>query len=347
MPNDTVSNDETNQPGQQGPPPDDPSNSGQGDIATQRVAVRKYSLDHLPRWFVPTVVLALAIFVVVMFVNDWNLWDGHRGVETTDDAYARADITPLSTKVAGVVSVVAVTDFQRVKKGELIVQIRNDDFQAKVDQDRAAVNETEKSIEQLKAELEVQDTRIAASEAATLVGNTNITVAATNIQAAGATVDMSQSTLQQAKDAIAQAESDIRADEANAERAMLEKNRQEQLFAERATTKRAVEQIVANADEAAAAIARDKAKRDGARALLAARLADLRRARDIHSNSLRDRRNANDQYTKLEAEHKGHVKEKAVLLAREKSAQCRARTQKGGAQGRPGGLRLYIHPSSR
>jgi membrane fusion protein (multidrug efflux system) len=306
------SNTEADEQGPQSPP------SGADQSQTERQTVPKPGWERLPRWFVPTLIIALAIFLVIVFVNDWNLWDGRRSVETTDDAYVRADITPLSTKIAGVVSLVAVTDFQHVKKGELIVQIRNDDFQAKVDQTAAAVTETEKSIEQLKRELEVQDTRITASQSATLVGNTNITQAATNIQSASATVDLSQSTIQQAQEAIAQAESEIRADEANAERAMLEKNRQEQLFAERATTKRAVEQIVANVDEATAAIARDKAKRDGARALLAARLSELRRAKDIQTNSQRDKRNAGDQYTKLEAEHKGHVKEKEVLLAREK-----------------------------
>ena len=274
--------------------------------------------DLLPRWVVPSLVIALAVFLVYIFVNDWNIWDGRRGIETTDDAYVRADITPLSTKIAGVVALVAVTDFQHVQKGDLIVQIRNDDYAAKVEQAAAAVEETEQSIEQIKRELEVQDSRITASEAAAEVGNTNIFEASTNIQTAGATVDSSQSAIKQAQQAVAQAESEIRADEANAERAMLEKNRQDQLFADRATTKRAVEQIVSDLDQANAAVARDKAKRDGARAALVAQLADLRKARDSQANSLKDKRNAGENYTRLKAEHQAHEKEKEVLYAREK-----------------------------
>ena len=37
----------------------------------------------------------------------------------TDDAYVRGDLTPLSTKVAGIVRNVPVSDYQQVHKGEL------------------------------------------------------------------------------------------------------------------------------------------------------------------------------------------------------------------------------------
>jgi membrane fusion protein (multidrug efflux system) len=64
---------------------------------------------------------------------------GERVAQQTDDAYTRADLTPLSTKVAGLVSGVTVSDYQPMKSGDLLVQLRDDDFQAQAQQAEAAV----------------------------------------------------------------------------------------------------------------------------------------------------------------------------------------------------------------
>ena len=57
----------------------------------------------------------------------------------TDDAYVRGDLTPLSTKVAGIVKDVKVSDFQQVHKGDLLVELQDDDYLAQVAQANAAV----------------------------------------------------------------------------------------------------------------------------------------------------------------------------------------------------------------
>src|ERR1041384_1962145 len=84
------------------------------------------------RWFkklIPVVVLALAAIILFGISGGWTRWVGS-GSQKTDDAILRADITPLSTRVSGTVAQVAVTDYQRVKAGDLLVQLKNDDFQA-------------------------------------------------------------------------------------------------------------------------------------------------------------------------------------------------------------------------
>jgi multidrug resistance efflux pump len=40
----------------------------------------------------------------------------------------RADLTALSTKATGVVATIVVSDFQPVKSGDLLVQLRDDAF---------------------------------------------------------------------------------------------------------------------------------------------------------------------------------------------------------------------------
>src|ERR1700691_2142156 len=84
-------------------------------------------------------VLLLALAVLITITRNWNAWEGGKVDQVTDDAYVRGDLTPLSTKVAGIVREVHVADFQRVHKGDLIVELQDEDYRAQVDQARAAV----------------------------------------------------------------------------------------------------------------------------------------------------------------------------------------------------------------
>src|SRR5215475_14260536 len=89
------------------------------------------------RWLVPATILLIAAGILI--TGNWNRWVGDRTWQSTDDAYVRADLTPLSTKVAGLVANVAVSDYQQVKAGDLLVQLRDDDFRAQVQQAEAGV----------------------------------------------------------------------------------------------------------------------------------------------------------------------------------------------------------------
>ncbi len=64
----------------------------------------------------PFLVVLLAAAVVYTISRNWNSWEGGRIEQVTDDAYVRGDLTPLSTKVAGIVKDVEVADFQSVHR---------------------------------------------------------------------------------------------------------------------------------------------------------------------------------------------------------------------------------------
>lgn len=84
-----------------------------------------------PKWrrfVVPALIVLLAVVIFVTITRNWNGWEGGRVQQVTDDAYVRGDLTPLSTKVAGIVRDVKVTDYQQVRKGQLIVELDDDDF---------------------------------------------------------------------------------------------------------------------------------------------------------------------------------------------------------------------------
>ena len=111
-------------------------------------------------------ILAVAGVIVALFVTQWNRWVGDRAREVTDDAYIHADITPLSAQVGGDIRRVAVNDFQRVKKGDLLVEIDDADYKARVAQAAAALAQAEATIGNIKARKATQKAQVAAASAA-------------------------------------------------------------------------------------------------------------------------------------------------------------------------------------
>jgi membrane fusion protein (multidrug efflux system) len=148
----------------------------------------------------------------------------------TDDAVVRGDLTPLSTKVAGIVRNVKISDFQRVRSGDLLVELQDDDYQAQLAQASAAVEAAKAAIENNRRQRELQDSRI---------------------QRALAGID-------QAKAQAAAAAAGINAVQADVVRTSAERTRQEALLASQAATKQHVEGAVADEQRfAAQAVSRE------------------------------------------------------------------------------------------
>jgi membrane fusion protein (multidrug efflux system) len=109
-------------------------------------------------------VIAAAAFVALATVR-WNEWVGGATIQTTNDAYVRSDISQLSSRVAGEVTTVTAHDYQRVKAGELLVQIDPADYEAQVAQAEAAVTGAQAALDNLANQVELQYATIAQSEA--------------------------------------------------------------------------------------------------------------------------------------------------------------------------------------
>jgi len=109
-------------------------------------------------------VLAVAGGIAVLFATQWDRWVGSSTREITDDAYVRGDLTPLSAQVDGYVRHVAVDDFQRVKAGDLLVEIDDSDYRAKVAQAEADLLGAQAAIENVKARKETQHAAVAEAE---------------------------------------------------------------------------------------------------------------------------------------------------------------------------------------
>jgi membrane fusion protein, multidrug efflux system len=219
----------------------------------------------LKRWVVPAIILLFAAGIVVLITTNWNAWARGRAVQETDDAYLHADLTPLSTKVAGLVATVAVSDYQAVKAGDLLVALRDDDFMAQVQQAEAAVAAAEAALVNNQKQKQLQDARIVEAEDGVRTAEANIAAAQAGIEAANAT--------------IAGARGGIEAIQANVTRTSKERKRQEALIATESTTPQKLEQAVADDESYRSQLLTRNADLSTANAQLSTREADLARAR--------------------------------------------------------------------
>ncbi|KTS97227.1 HlyD family secretion protein [Pseudomonas parafulva] len=91
-----------------------------------------------------------------------------RYLESTDDAYIRADWVALSSRVGGYVATVEVEDDQPVQAGAVLVRLQDSDYQARRDRARAAERQAQAAIDAARAHRELAMQRIEQQAQATL-----------------------------------------------------------------------------------------------------------------------------------------------------------------------------------
>ena len=160
--------------------------------------------------------LVAFVFIAVATLR-WNAWTGSATTQTTNDAYIRAEMTRLSSRVAGEVLTVATNDFQRVKGGDLLIQIDPADYEAQVAQSDAAVAAAQAALDNLSNQVELQYATIAQAEAS-LVSTTAEEVQARQEQERQQSLSQTEAgtrqKFEQATAAYAKAQADVRASRA-------------------------------------------------------------------------------------------------------------------------------------
>jgi membrane fusion protein, multidrug efflux system len=102
--------------------------------------------------------LALALALGVAAAGDFGygyLTTG-RYLETTDDAYVKADSTIVAPKVSGHIAAVLVRDNEQVKAGQLLARIDDRDFRTALAQAKADVAASDAAVRNLDAQIELQ-----------------------------------------------------------------------------------------------------------------------------------------------------------------------------------------------
>jgi membrane fusion protein (multidrug efflux system) len=111
-----------------------------------------------PRQAIKRAALAVALTLSVAGVADFGHYYFTTGqyLETTDDAYVKADSTIVAPKVSGYLAEVLVSDNEQVKAGQLLARIDDRDFRAALDQARADVAAGDAAVHNLDAQIELQ-----------------------------------------------------------------------------------------------------------------------------------------------------------------------------------------------
>jgi membrane fusion protein (multidrug efflux system) len=104
--------------------------------------------------------LSLALGVTAAAYFGYDYFTTGRYLESTDDAYVKADSTIVSPKVSGYIAEVLVGDNQPVKSGQLLARIDDRDFKTALNQAHADVTASEAAVRNLDAQISLQQPMI-------------------------------------------------------------------------------------------------------------------------------------------------------------------------------------------
>jgi membrane fusion protein, multidrug efflux system len=247
-------------------------------------------------WIIPLVVLIAAAGLLFAIAGHWTEWEGNRAEQRTNDAYLRADMTPLSTRISGTVRKVNVGDYETVKAGQTLVELDDEDYRANLDQAKAALAASEASLADNQAAKKIQDAQIRAAEAG----------------------------IMQARAAIDSARAAIAAVSPDEDRALTELNRQQALFSSKAATHQQLESAIAQEGQLRGTLAARRADLARAEGALATSQSDLEVAK-----SQREALDTKDAVYKADIE----AKRAAVVVAQVNLAYTRIMAPTDGTVG--------------
>ncbi|MGZ2432608.1 HlyD family secretion protein [Rhizobium redzepovicii] len=150
---------------------------------------------------VPLLVVGAVCVLVGLSSQRWDRWTAGADVQSTDNAYVRAELSRLSARVAGNVSAVNVGDFDHVKAGKVLVEIDASDYQAKRDQAQAALDAATAQLSNLGNQENLQRAAIRQAEAQSSVAQANAALAKTEADRQATLLTTGASTQQKADQA--------------------------------------------------------------------------------------------------------------------------------------------------
>jgi membrane fusion protein (multidrug efflux system) len=165
-----------------------------------------------------------------------------RGFESTDDARVEGDVVMISVRVPGLVVAVPAEDNHRIKKGDLIAQVDDTDYAARLKQARAELAQAQAQA----AQAEAQEQMVAAS-------------ARGGIAAGQAVVAGSSYAVRSAHANIASARAAVDRAEGDEKSAALDLARHKMLLAANAISQATLDDVQAAADRARATVAEARA----------------------------------------------------------------------------------------
>jgi membrane fusion protein (multidrug efflux system) len=122
-------------------------------------------------------VLALLAGAAAAGYYGYKYWTIGRYLESTDDAYIKADYTTIAPKVAGYIADVLVQDNEHVTAGRVLARIDDRDFRAALAQAQADVRAAEATIANLDAQITLQQSLVDQAKASVDATQASLTFA--------------------------------------------------------------------------------------------------------------------------------------------------------------------------
>jgi membrane fusion protein (multidrug efflux system) len=186
-------------------------------------------------------VVALSALAIVGGIGAYLVMTA--GEEGTDDAQVSADVVPVGTRVAGQIVRVNIQENQLVKKGDVLAEIDDADYAARVKQAEAEVATAEAQASAADAQVHVVE---ATSKGGLLSARAMVSGSSAGVSSAAAQADAARAALTRA--------------EVDAKKAELDLNRAKELRQANAVPSQAVDNAQATYDSAQAAVAQARAQ---------------------------------------------------------------------------------------
>jgi membrane fusion protein, multidrug efflux system len=205
--------------------------------------------------------VVLLVILVAAVIGGVRLWNYLESYEETDDAQIDGDIYAVTSRIAGTVRAVYVQDNQRVKAGDLLVELDPADYQVSLDQAKAALNEARTMVSAVRPNVAITTT-----STETTVSSYQSDIAAARAQVAAAQRDY--------ESIVAQ----IRQAEADQARTQADLARYSELVAKDEVSRQQYDQVVASAKSMAAMTDARRASAEAAARNIEAAQAKLQQA---------------------------------------------------------------------
>lgn len=91
----------------------------------------------------PLLILAVLAALIVLAYGGIYFWNYYQSYESTNDAH----VSPISSRISGTITQVYIEDYQRVKTGQLLVQLDPREYQVAVEQAKAQLAQAEADVD--------------------------------------------------------------------------------------------------------------------------------------------------------------------------------------------------------
>jgi membrane fusion protein (multidrug efflux system) len=203
------------------------------------------------RWRILVPIIVLGLGAAVYFGVQWWLYSLSH--VSTDDARVKGTLITVSSQVPGRLVTVAVEEGQRIKHGDLIAQIQQDDYQAQVVLREAALEAAQSQLASAEADLELAKTlaegHIERSDAVLGASRSQLAEAE---KAASLEDKRTKASLQEKEAAVEEAKAQLAGAKATLDKATADLARSKQLFQDGIIAAEQRDQAAAIHDQAAA-----------------------------------------------------------------------------------------------